>query len=437
MKKYRYVSEIIADIKAESSKLKKIEILKSQIDNRELKQALYLTYNDYIQYFIKKIPAYEESNSFNCISLTSALKDLEEIIAARKKTGKDAKMLLAFLLENVVAEDAGILEKVIARSMDCGMSTSTINKVWPGLIPTFDVMLCSSFDRDRVLYPCMVQEKLDGMRALLFSEEREKYTFRSRKGLPIDDLNNFEAIRREMATGWVMDGELIVFDKDGKVLPRKTGNGILNKAIRGTISEEEASRIGFIVFDVVPIDTFKGKSEFLGTQERYEMLESLVNRINSPKLLLAKSTMVNNEDHIIRIFNELTESGMEGVVVKNTAQPFELKRSKGWMKMKMEDEMELVICEVVEGLGKHQGRLGTLKCEDSSGRLTVGIGGGYSDAIREELWAMKDQLIGQIITVKYNEVISKSDGSISLFLPRFLEHRLDKTEADNVLKLIK
>ncbi len=436
MKKYTYVSEIIEDVKNESSTNKKIEILKSQADNKELKYALYLAYNDYIQFYIRKIPGYIQNESFNNISLYNALSDIENILATRKKTGNVGKMFLTFLLESVVAEDAPIIEKVIARNFDCGISIKTINKVWPDLIPTFDVMLCSDFERDRVEYPCMVQEKLDGMRALLFSEDGEKYTIRSRKGLVIDDLDNFQEVRSAMATGWVLDGELVVYDTNGKIMSRKKGNGICNKAIKGTISEDEASRIAFFAFDVVPIDTFKGKTEFLGTQERFEMLTNLVNSVNSPKLLIASNEIVSNERQILKMFTEFTEQGMEGVVVKNSNQPFEAKRSKGWMKMKMENEMELAIDEVVEGLGKHRGRLGTLKCRDASGRLTVGIGGGYSDDQREEFWAMKDELIGQIITVRYNELISDDYGDISLFLPRFIEHRLDKTEADDVFNLI-
>ncbi len=98
--------------------------------------------------------------------------------------------------------------------------------------------------------------------------------------------------------------------------------------------------------------------------------------------------------------------------------------------------MELEIDEVLEGLGQHAGRAGTLKSVDRSGRLSVGIGGGMSVEQREDFWARRKDIKGTIITVRYNEILlDETNETLTLYLPRFLEERLDKTEADDALKI--
>ena len=65
---------------------------------------------------------------------------------------------------------------------------------------------------------------------------------------------------------------------------------------------------------------------------------------------------------------------------------------------------------------------------------------GFSDDLRKEITDDIDNMMGGIVTVKYNERIKSKDknrmGVDSLFLPRYEEFRLDKTTA-NTSKEIK
>jgi ATP-dependent DNA ligase len=81
-----------------------------------------------------------------------------------------------------------------------------------------------------------------------------------------------------------------------------------------------------------------------------------------------------------------------------------------------------------EGTGKNKGRLGALVCETSDGVIRVNVGSGYSDEQRAEF---DKKVIGKIITVRYNARIKERSGeSESLFLPRFIELREDKSTAE-------
>jgi hypothetical protein len=65
--------------------------------------------------------------------------------------------------------------------------------------------------------------------------------------------------------------------------------------------------------------------------------------------------------------------------------------------------------------------------------MRVDVGSGFTDTQREEF--TREYTNGKIISAKYNTKIVDSSGKYSLFLPRFLELRLDKDTADNFDKL--
>ena len=108
---------------------------------------------------------------------------------------------------------------------------------------------------------------------------------------------------------------------------------------------------------------------------------------------------------------------------------WEDKRSKQLIKLKAELDADLKVIDVKAGTGKYEGQIGALVCTDSSRKLNVSVGSGLSDEQRKTLVA--DELIGKIVTVTYNAKIQAKDGTWSLFLPRLVEIREDKNEANH------
>jgi ATP-dependent DNA ligase len=98
-------------------------------------------------------------------------------------------------------------------------------------------------------------------------------------------------------------------------------------------------------------------------------------------------------------------------------------------------ECDLEIIAVEEGTGKYAGKLGAVVCatrSEDGKRLTVSVGSGFNDAHRDNLWSIRDSLIGKIVAVKYNMRIKNKVGEESLFLPIFVEVRDDKDVADSI-----
>ncbi len=291
----------------------------------------------------------------------------------------------------------------------------------------FPVMLASPNKMiDRINFPCIGQTKMDGMRALIVVKDNEPIVY-SRNGKVMEGLGkHFEPMvaHNEM----VYDGELSVLDDDGKLLDRKSGNGILHKAVVGTISPEEIERVRITLWDIVSTHAWEDGYDATPYHARLRELKALpINDLFS----VVETHTLDNMDQAQTLFEEMLAKGEEGIILKNNEHPWENKRSTQIVKMKEILEMDLKVIGYAEGTGKYVGMMGALQCENKDGSIKVDVGTGYNDAQRTDLWNKKDKVIGKIISVQYNAVIDRKDKDVkSLFLPVFVELRPDKGEAD-------
>ncbi len=279
----------------------------------------------------------------------------------------------------------------------------------------------------RIQFPCFAQTKMDGMRGVIVKRDGRVIVF-SRNGNTMTKLDkHFEAMLSSV-DNVVLDGELTVVDSEGKLLDRKTGNGILNKTVVETVSDEEVARVRFTAWDLIDVCDFdKGVDRRTGV-ERLSRLRAIP---ANPLFEVVQTFEIANLEEAQELFKEQLAKGEEGIILKNNDHPWEDKRSKQCVKMKEVIEMDLKITGFAEGTGKASGMTGAIQVENKDGSIKTSVGTGLDDATRKDIWARQEELIGTIITVKCNGVISrKGADSKSLFLPVFVELRLDKTESD-------
>ena len=260
------IYKVLEELRATSSRLEKEAILKKNEKNAVLKQAVFLALDPYTQFYQRKIPKYAPAKKNQADSLQSVLDSLY-VLSSRQTTGNEAIAFLTKLLSSLTEEDAKVLECVIQKDLDCGVQESTANKIWKDLIPTFPCMLASAFDQklvDKVQFPALVQLKMDGMRFNAIVDAHPKtveYRSRNGKEVLIDNWlldESFLSMAKNIGMAEVVfDGELLVVDSAGKPLDRKTGNGILNKAVKGTISEAESKQVRATIWDVIPLLYFR------------------------------------------------------------------------------------------------------------------------------------------------------------------------------------
>ena len=150
---------------------------------------------------------------------------------------------------------------------------------------------------------------------------------------------------------------------------------------------------------------------------------------------MARQWVADNMEEVNSIYGVIISSGGEGVILKPENHVYECKRSKNWVKLKQIQDCDLEITGWFHGEGKREGFIGGFICKDASGTLEVRIGSGFTDKDLQELSKDRDALIGKIAAIQYNEPITDKFGGRSLFLPRFIEIRNDKTQADDMSKM--
>lgn len=419
------IYKILNELAATSSRNEKEAILKREENNELLKQVFFLAYDPFTQFYIRKIPKYEKNETAHAASLAGLLPGLETL-SSRRATGNAGIYHLETMLSALKADDALVLERIIGKDLKVGCSGSTANKVWPNLIHEYPCMLASAYDEKlvaKIKWPAMAQLKMDGMRFNAIVKDG-KCEFRSRNGKEIQLLGNLEQefIRLADNEDIVFDGELVVFE-DGKILDRQTGNGILNKAVKGTITEEDARKVHATLWDCIPYEHFTAGKGTVQYAVRFAMLES----VSMPsKIHLVESKFVATLEEAREIFEKYLSEGQEGIILKDASGIWEDKRARHLIKFKGELECDLKIVGIQEGTGKYAGKVGAYICESEDGIVKCDVGSGFKDHQRE----IDNSVIGKIVAVKYNARIKNKQGEESLFLPIFLEIREDKIIAD-------
>jgi hypothetical protein len=425
------IHKFFESLASNNSRNFKIDQLNANSDNEVLREVVRLALDPFTQFYQRKIPEYTlDKHTTNLENAINGLSDL----SSRRVTGNAAIEYLRMLLSSVSSDDAKVIERIIAKDLKCGVDVSTANKVWKNLILEYPVMLCSPFEQklvDKIQFPAFVQTKMDGMRFNAIVRDG-KCEFRSRNGKEINLLGNLEDEFIAMANGidCVFDGELLVKDK-GIVLDRQTGNGILNKANKGTIKTDEARKVHATIWDLIPYADFTNGVCQVPYSQRLETLCVMVDTYQPKKVGLVDRWEVDTIEEANTLFEGLLADGQEGIILKCRNGIWEDKRSKTQIKFKGELECDLKIVAVEEGKGKAAGMLGAIICESADGVVKVNVGSGFNDEQRINLWHIKKEILDRIVAIKYNMRIKNKQGEDSLFLPVFIELRDDKTVADS------
>ena len=456
MSDFHYFVNALEQLKNTSSINEKAKILQDLKDNdveiakdffeKALSPKYQFGLKQFPEYDISKEPDRPDMYHFVECAYTRLLED---------KT--DLKTFINSVLETLTHDEYELFKRICLKDPNCGVSAGLVNRTWNGLIDT-GIYLCKAVAySDKVMeniqYPCYVQKKEDGARCLAFVKQNGTVNLFSANGKPYTGLNYLENALRDtvlelvsndtkfMDCDFVLDGELVVMDNvmRGTVLPRKAGNGILNKSIRGTISQKEADNVHFIMWDLISIDEYYGqaskKRPYLNRLELLHRFNDVIPPHFAKPFGIVFGHLANSKEEVIDEFKKQLTYGNEGIIVKNINFPWQGKRIKDCVKMKLDFVVTLEVKKMVPGGKgtKYENCLGALYCESAEGIIQVSVGSGFSDEFRKKFHEeYKDKPIENLfIDVRSNGLIQADDNTWSLFLPRFVEIRTDKDEADS------
>ena len=410
------LSEIFESIKTTSKSTEKALILKANADNSQLRTALLYANNPFKPFHVSTVPKvkavdrksflYNEEESWE--NFFSALDDC----ASRKVTGNSAINRIFSVLVKVDPENEKWMRKILKKHLAIGVSEKSINKVFPGLIPTFEVSLAQKFDMNRLRgrRRVAVEPKLDGIRCFTIIDG-ESAIMLARSGKPITNFN--ETILPElikMGDG-CYDGELM-------------GEDFIS-LMRQAYRKEDAETTGtyLALFDFLPLAEWNSKNTITSCEDRFNILVDKINthNVDMTKVQFVNRTIANCDyEEIKREHDVYVSQGFEGAMIKFLDAPYKIGRGFEVMKLKAFHDVDLSVTGLLEGTGKHAGKLGSFQVNYQG--VEVQVGSGLTDELRERVWADKESFLGRTIEVRYQEVTP--DGSLRF--PTFVCFRNDR-----------
>ena len=251
-------------------------------------------------------------------------------------------------------------------------------------------MLAVTMDLDKVIYPVIVQPKLDGIRCIGTNNNKL-----SRKNREFTTLNHINLSFLE--DNIILDGELmdltLSFQENTKRIKK------YRKGLTETIK-----------YHVYDLPSHKGTFG-----ERYEVLWNL--GIPGDNIVIVDSFEAKSKEDVLKYHSQFLAEGYEGTMVRTSDTKYEFnKRSKSLIKVKdfKDEEFEIIDIIPTEKIPTH----GTVVCK--LGDFTFKCGNKLSHTEREDLLTNKKDYIGQQAKVSYFE---KTDGGIPRF-PVFLGCRM-------------
>ena len=389
----------------------KKELLETYLNHHPFQSLIKYTFDPYRSFHVVKVPKVKKEHRKPVDPhlawenfLTNA-----DTCSRREVTGNAAINLMHQTFMHSSEQQEKWMRKILKKNLAIGVSTKTINKVFPGLIPTFDVALAQKFDMKRIKSSeVFIEPKLDGIRCLAIVENREAKLF-TRAGKLITNFD--DTLGKELATlnDGCYDGEIM--SKDFTELMRQ----VYRK------DDKDISEVYFALFDYIPLKDWKVKQSQLQAWRRYEILSCRLKLANAKYLSLVERQRVKADyDEIKKIHDTYTNQGYEGAMIKSISAPYCFGRDYSVMKFKAFFDADVPIVGYKEGTGKHQNKLGSFLVDYKG--VEVNVGSGLTDELREQLWQKPEEHIGRIIEVRYQE--ETPDGSLRF--PTFVCFRNDR-----------
>lgn len=411
-----YVCSVLDWIEAQSgrnAKLEGLKTLKNAGGEIELiAKNLFSVALDWYRIFrLGTLPEINESSCKNNLEFGHFLALVSELETGEylKRHGRDVTRIMD-VLEGFNASTAGWLRRCLLKDLDCGVQSTTVNKIWPGLINTFECQLAeTAYDLDALKYPLLLEPKIDGVRALAFVTP-DGVTFMSRGG---QILSNVDHIGEELMSLLAKSHKM---DKLGMVIDGELYNGNLHSTlgvVRSSVKKPDRDaleKVRFNAFDAIGINAWKSQQCTLPQSLRTLFVGEALQ--GGQLVVPVQSQEIRNSADVESQYRLALSEGYEGVMLKNVSGKYAFDRTEDWLRYKPYEIDTFSISGYYEGEGRLSGMLGgfTVLVEKSGQHCRVG--GGFSDEQRKTFWEGRHvgSFVGRRAKVKYKE--ASKDGKL-------------------------
>ena len=416
-KNLNYLQSFIDEMNDSSSGNYKIETIKKHSDSKFLQMIFNYTYNPYKKYNVTSKNCKKNSGLLGHPNTYGSIFTILNDLANRVSTGHTSiANVNRFILENIQHEK--LIYNIIDRDLKMGASTSSINKVIPGCIPTFKVALANPYNVKRVDFKSgdwYGSRKLDGVRCIC-RKENDIVTFFSRSGKEFLTLGNLENEILKIPGNFILDGEICMVDKDGN----EDFQGIM-KQIRK--KDHQIEKPKFFVFDYLTLEQFDNQTGTTPLTLRLRNgYHNLPNDVNYDMLEFLPQEQLTTEEQFTEMAKAAEDAGFEGIMVRKNVG-YEGKRSHNLLKVKKFHDAEYTVLGTTNAFirwtenGKQVERecLSNITIEHKG--CKVNVGSGFSKEQREMYFKSPQDIIGKTVTIQYFEESENQNGGFSLRFP--------------------
>ena len=406
------VAEILEILKGARGANAKKEILRAHQENELLKKVLLYGLDPHTPFHLVKVPATE--SRYVCGNETArwdAFFSVADLCASRAYTGNFAIQMMSDAFCVSTADEEAWMRKILKKHLAIGASAKTINTVFPGLIPSFELALAQKFQEKRIadFEEVAVEPKLDGIRCFAVVEGEEVQLF-SRSGKVFPNLDSVICGNLLKLGDGCYDGELM-------------GDDFVSLMRQAYRKDADFSKVYFAMFDYLSLEEWRSQKTKMTCHDRHEKLLDKMCEvdIDFTKLVPIERVVCDATYSEIRaLHDEFVDEGYEGAMIKDLSAPYHFGRNYSVMKLKAFHDVDLPIKGFTEGTGRHRKKLGAVVVDYKG--VDVQVGSGFSDELREQIWNDQENFLERMIEIRYQEVTP--DGSLRF--PTFVCFRKDR-----------
>lgn len=420
------VVEIVKELESVTSTKAKEHILRKNADNTVLQKVLFYTYGD-MQYGVQKKTiekmTFGNDEDYRWDNVWSMFEDLSKSNINNDLVLKISNTVGYYTDKNI----QDLLLKILLKDLRCNINVKSINKAIPNLIPIFGVQLAESYDKYKKLIDgnkeFILSTKLDGGRLLVINREDETL-FYTRAGKQMEGLVELEKDFKELPIG-VYDGELIA-EGEYKNSADQYKDTMKRSRIKG-------KKIGL---KMMCYDFIANEKDFWNGRcntkciDRKNQVEKILNNANVEHVEYLYPLYIGKDVSAVEKYSaEAIANQEEGIMCNIADAPYEVKRTKNLLKVKIFKTADVLVEAIHEGDGKYANTLGriTVSFLYEGVKYSVDCGSGFSDSQRDYWYSHQNELIGKIVTLKIFEVSKNQQGGVGLRFPIWLnEIRQDK-----------